>query len=85
MSNYWATAMIIDSIERERRRAADAARGARPSRFDDGGFIGGADPGRAPGRGRRDGDGRRLRRFSLRGGPLTVSVSISLEQGGGRP
>lgn len=77
MSNYWATAMIIDTIERERRRAAEAARGARASRFDDAGYIGGADPGH-PGRG--DGGERpRLRRRTFRGGPITVSISIGLQ------
>lgn len=80
MSNYWATALIIESIEKERRRMADDERRRRP-RFDEAGYLGGADPAGGPG-GRPGGPERGRRRFSFRGGPISVSVSIGLEPGG---
>jgi hypothetical protein len=72
--------MIIESIEKERRRMAEEERLRRP-RYDEAGYLGGADPAGRPG-GRRDGPERGRRRFSFRGGPITVSVSIGLGPGG---
>ncbi len=75
MSSYWATAMILDSIERDRRRMAEAERRGRPPRYDDAGFLGGSEPAGAPRR-RQPGSGRGPRNFSFRGGPVSVLISI---------
>jgi hypothetical protein len=75
MSGYWATTMILESIARDRQRMIEEARGARPVRYDDAGFVGGAGPERDPHR-RPPRPRLRPRRIALRGGPITVSVSI---------
>lgn len=75
MSSYWATAMILESIERERRRMAEAERRGRPPRYDEAGYLGGSEPAGGPRR-RQPGSHGGPRSFSFRGGPFSILISI---------